>query len=83
MPLGIGTDAVPGGEIGPPAWTHTPSTYVVCTDDRAFHPDTQRELARHAVDVIEWDTSHSPMLSQPEQVAELLAALAAQPHGAR
>jgi pimeloyl-ACP methyl ester carboxylesterase len=83
MPLGVGTDAEPGGEIGPPAWTHIPSTYVVCTDDRALHPDTQREMARHAVDVIEWDTSHSPMLSQPEQVAELLATLAAQPHGAR
>lgn len=83
MPLGIGVDAEPGGEVGPPAWTHTPSTYVVCTDDRAIHPDTQRQMARHALDVVEWDASHSPMLSQPERVADLLTSLAAQVQEAR
>jgi pimeloyl-ACP methyl ester carboxylesterase len=83
MPLGVGVDAEPGEEIGPPAWTHTHSTYVVCTDDRAIHPDTQREMARHAADVVEWDTSHSPMLSQPELVADLLASLAEEARATR
>ena len=83
MPLGVGVDAEPGGDVGPPAWTHTHSTYVVCTGDRAIHPETQREMARHAVDVVEWDTSHSPMLSQPERVADLLTSLAAQAQHAR
>ena len=83
MPLGVGVDAEPGGDVGPPAWTHTHSTYVVCTGDRAIHPETQREMARHAVDVVEWDTSHSPMLSQPERVADLLTSLAAQAQRAR
>jgi pimeloyl-ACP methyl ester carboxylesterase len=82
MPLGIGVDAEPSGPVGPPAWTHTHSTYVVCTDDRAIHPETQRDMARHAVDVVEWDTSHSPMLSEPERVADLLTSLAAQTEAA-
>jgi hypothetical protein len=30
-----------------------------------------------------WDTSHSPMLSRPDLVADLLAALAAQYEGVR
>ena len=65
-------DAIPAS----PAWLKIPSTYVVCTDDRAVHPDSQRIMARHADDVVVWDTSHSPMLSRPELVATLLADLA-------
>jgi hypothetical protein len=33
-------------------------------------------MAKHADDVVEWDTSHSPMLSQPDLLAELLTELA-------
>jgi pimeloyl-ACP methyl ester carboxylesterase len=83
MPLGIGSDAAPGAELGPAAWMHVPSTYVVCTDDRILHPDAQRDMAQHADEVVDWDTSHSPMLSRPELVADLLAALAADHEGVR
>jgi pimeloyl-ACP methyl ester carboxylesterase len=72
----IGGLVDPDTVLGPPAWTTIRSTYVVCTDDRALHADTQREMAKHADDVVEWDTSHSPMLSQPDLVAELLSELA-------
>jgi pimeloyl-ACP methyl ester carboxylesterase len=82
MPVGIGPLAGPETDVPPAAWTTIPSTYVVCTLDRTIDPETQREMARHATDVVTWDTSHSPMLSQPELVADLLAELAAQYEGA-
>ena len=58
-----------------PAWRDVPSTYVVCTDDRAVPPALQRQMARHAAHVVEWPTSHSPFLSQPERIVALLALL--------
>jgi pimeloyl-ACP methyl ester carboxylesterase len=81
MPIGIRPATRADGEVPQPAWTQMPSTYVVCTEDRAVHPDSQREMAEHADDVVVWDTSHSPMLSRPELVADLLAALAARYEG--
>ena len=57
-------------------WRDRPSTYVVCRDDNAVHPDLQRVLARRATTSIEWPTGHSPFLSQPALVAALLRALA-------
>lgn len=58
-----------------PAWRDAPSTYVVCTNDQALHPTAQRAMARHADRVVEWPTDHSPFLSSPERVADLLADL--------
>ena len=54
------------------AWRDTPSTYVVGRQDRVVQPDLQRDMARRASAVIEWDTSHSPMVSRPELVVDLL-----------
>ena len=51
----------------------TPSTYVVGRYDRAFHRLLLDEMASRASTVIEWDTSHSPLLSRPDLVADLLA----------
>ncbi len=59
------------------AWRERPTTYVICTDDRTISPKLQRVFAeRMGSDVVEWPTSHSPMLSQPQLVADLLVALA-------
>jgi pimeloyl-ACP methyl ester carboxylesterase len=58
------------------AWKNVPSTYVVCTEDRAISPALQRVLAQRCTHTIEWPTSHSPFLSRPELVADLLTALA-------
>jgi pimeloyl-ACP methyl ester carboxylesterase len=67
----IETDAVA-------AWRTIPTTYVVCTEDRMIHPDTQREMAAAAgAEVIEWHSSHSPFLSHPDLVADLVARRAA------
>lgn len=61
------------------AWTATPSTYAVCADDLAVHPDLQRLLARRCTTSVEWPTGHCPFLSRPELVAELLIELAFAP----
>ncbi len=67
----IETDAVA-------AWRTVPTTYVVCTEDRMIHPDTQRDMAAAAgAEVIEWRSSHSPFLSHPGLVAGLVARRAA------
>jgi len=58
------------------AWQSIPSTYVVCTEDHAVTPALQRALATRCTHVVEWPTSHSPFLSRPDLVAELLAELA-------
>jgi pimeloyl-ACP methyl ester carboxylesterase len=58
------------------AWRERPSTYVVCTDDQGVHPDLQRVMARRCTTTVEWPTSHSPFLSAPDRVADLLADLA-------
>ena len=58
------------------AWRTKPSTYVVCVDDMAVHPDLQRIMARRCGSVIEWPTDHSPFLCRPDLVARLLVDLA-------
>ena len=56
------------------AWRTIPTTYVVCAEDRMIHPDTQREMAAAAgATVLEWPSSHSPFLSHPDLVADLVA----------
>lgn len=58
------------------AWRDTPTTYVVCADDLAVPAGLQRVMARRVTDVVEWPTGHSPFLSRPDLVVDLLAALA-------
>jgi pimeloyl-ACP methyl ester carboxylesterase len=59
------------------AWRDRPSTYVVCTDDRALPVPLQRSCADRVGTVVEIPTSHSPFLSRPDELARMLAALAA------
>lgn len=54
------------------AWHEKPSTYVVCTEDRAVPADMQRSAAARATTVVDMPTSHSPFLSRPDLVADLL-----------
>ena len=55
-----------------PAWREVTTTYVVCARDLAIHPDEQREMAKNATEVVEFDTGHSPFLSRPDLVADLV-----------
>jgi len=56
-------------------WRRTPSTYVVCADDRAVHPDLQRAMAERAGARHVWPGGHSPLLTRPAAVADLIATL--------
>jgi pimeloyl-ACP methyl ester carboxylesterase len=52
-------------------------TSIVCTDDRFLNPEWQRRIARDiGADIVELPGSHSPLLSRPEAVAEVLLHLA-------
>jgi pimeloyl-ACP methyl ester carboxylesterase len=59
------------------AWRDLPSTYVVCADDQSIPLWMQHAFAARATSSVAWPTSHSPFLSQPDLVVELLAELAA------
>jgi pimeloyl-ACP methyl ester carboxylesterase len=61
------------------AWHNKPATYVISTDDLVVHPELQRILARRCRGVLEWPTDHSPFLSRPDLVVDLLTELAQQP----
>jgi len=54
------------------AWLERESTYVICTQDQVISPDSQRHMARHTAWIIEFDTDHSPFLSRPDLVVNLL-----------
>ena len=54
------------------AWRQTPSTFIVGRHDRVYHRRLVDEMASRAATVHEWDTSHSPLLSRPDLVADLL-----------
>ena len=57
-----------------PAWREIPSTYIVCSADAALPAARQRSIfAPRAGRVLEIGSSHSPFLSRPEALAEMLA----------
>ena len=55
-----------------------PITYVRCAKDNVIPPEFQDALidiagGREKVNVVELDSSHSPMLSMPKKCAEIIA----------
>jgi pimeloyl-ACP methyl ester carboxylesterase len=61
------------------AWRTCPSTYVVGRHDRLFPGEVGARMAERAETQVEWDTSHSPNLSRPDLVVELLGSLSNAP----
>jgi pimeloyl-ACP methyl ester carboxylesterase len=62
-------------------WKSKPSWYIVAKNDHTVHPDLQRFLAkRMGADTVETDSSHVPMLSQPEFVIDVIRRAAAAVH---
>ena len=53
-------------------WRTIPSTYVVCSRDQAVHPLHQQAMARRCGHVVTLDTDHSPFVSDPDAVADVL-----------
>jgi pimeloyl-ACP methyl ester carboxylesterase len=66
-------DAKAGGT----AWKSKPSWYIVGKNDHTVHPDLERFFAKrmHAT-TYELESSHVPMLSQPEKVIDVIRAAA-------
>ncbi len=58
-------------------WRDLDSTYVICSQDRVVPVSAQQVLAKRCSRSVIWDTSHSPMLSQPDRLVSLLTELAA------
>lgn len=58
------------------AFPSTPATYVVCDDDHLVKPDWSREVAAGRLDaeLVELPGSHSPFLSRPGALTEVLCA---------
>jgi pimeloyl-ACP methyl ester carboxylesterase len=62
--------------VARPAWREVPTTYVCCEQDRAVVPAYQHAAAERVGGAVRWPTSHSPMLSRPDLVADLLSSIA-------
>lgn len=58
------------------AWATVPSTYVVCTEDRALRVDVQRAWAKRASDAIEIAGEHCPQHSHPMDIADIVERIA-------
>lgn len=60
------------------AWKSKPSWYVLARNDHTVHPDLQRFLSRRmGATVVEVESSHVPMLSQPDVVINTIRQAAA------
>lgn len=51
------------------------STYVLCQRDQALLPEVQEQVAPRCDDVVTIDSDHSPFLSHPTQLADLIDTL--------
>jgi pimeloyl-ACP methyl ester carboxylesterase len=59
------------------AWRTKPSSYIVGANDHTVQPDLERFVAeRMGAETTELESSHVPMLSQPDAVADVIRAAA-------
>lgn len=61
---------------GVAAWKSLPSTYLLCTNDRAVAPNHQRLMAARCSEVVTLDADHSPFLSATSAMADVLERIA-------
>jgi len=55
------------------AWRSKPSWYIVAKNDRTVHPELERFVAkRMGATIYETDSSHVPMLSNPDLVIDVI-----------
>ncbi len=61
-------------ETSADGWGRIPRYYIECSHDRALTPKLQREMQKHSPcqKTFSIDTDHSPFLSAPEKVADIL-----------
>ena len=60
------------------AWPDVERSSIVCRADRAINPDWVRSAARErlGVEPVEIDGAHSPFLTRPAELAQILDRLA-------
>ena len=65
-------------KTSPERWGQTPRFYIECARDRAITLNLQREMQKQSPcrQTFSIDTDHSPFLSSPEQLAEILLQIA-------
>ena len=86
--LVLATQGVPKPDLfaakaGGTAWKSKHSWYIVGKKDRTVHPDLERFFAkRMGATTYEFDSSHVPMLSQPERVLDVIRSAAKAVHEA-
>jgi pimeloyl-ACP methyl ester carboxylesterase len=51
------------------------STYVICSRDQALRPEVQEQVARRCDAIVEIDSDHTPFLSHPDTLADLLESM--------
>jgi pimeloyl-ACP methyl ester carboxylesterase len=54
------------------AWQTLRSTYLICDEDRAVPPPVQEAMSARATEVRRVPASHSPFLSRPGEVSEIV-----------
>jgi pimeloyl-ACP methyl ester carboxylesterase len=59
-------------EVQVTPWRTIRSTYFICTEDQAVPPQSQRRWAAMVHESVELRSGHSPMLSQPDRLADIL-----------
>src|SRR6478736_4987335 len=64
--------------MGVPVWRNLPTWFLVATNDEAIPPDAERQFAaRMGATTVEVESSHVPMVTQPDKVVELIEAAVA------
>ncbi|MGW5652717.1 alpha/beta hydrolase [Streptomyces humi] len=58
------------------AWRSITSSYVLCDDDRSLPPEYQKPFAERTGTVHHLPSGHTPLLSMPDELADLLAGIA-------
>jgi pimeloyl-ACP methyl ester carboxylesterase len=54
------------------AWKEFPSTYIICEQDQAIPVFAQEAMSARATNVVRIDTDHSPFLSAPTSLAQVI-----------
>ncbi len=62
-----------GDPLSVAGWRDIASTYVACTEDQAIPYPAQQAMSQRATTVHTLHSSHSPFLSQPTQLAEIIS----------
>jgi pimeloyl-ACP methyl ester carboxylesterase len=57
------------------AWKEIPSTYIICEQDNAIPVFAQEAMSGRASQQIRIDSDHSPFLSSPKELADIISKL--------